>query len=147
MSQENLEIVTRAQPSGADLVQLFQGADADFAAAGIDFTVFESDCEVEFMSGEAGASMRPSSPGLQGLAEGWSDWLEPWESYYIEVEEFIDAGDEVVSLVRVRARTTRGAVTVEHRPAAVWTVKEGKITRVSFYLKRSEALEAAGLRE
>jgi ketosteroid isomerase-like protein len=29
----------------------------------------------------------------------------------------------------------------------VWSVREGKIVRVRFYLERVEALEAAGLRE
>ena len=93
-------------------------------------------------------SIQPStSRGLQGFAEAWRDWLEPWESYYIEAEEFIDAGDEVVSLTRVLAQTTRDAVAVEHRPAAVWSLRAGKIARVRFYLDRGEAIEAAGLRE
>jgi ketosteroid isomerase-like protein len=30
--------------------------------------------------------------------------------------------------------------------AAVWTVRDGKVARVAFYLNRSEALEAVGLR-
>ena len=71
----------------------------------------------------------------------------PWESYYIEAEEFIDAGEEVVTLTRVLAQTTRDSVAVEHRPAAVWSLRQGKIVRVRFYLERDEALEAAGLRE
>ena len=146
MSQENVEIVNRAQPSGVDMVQLFRGATApDLADIGIDVTAFESDFEVEFIS--AGGSMRPASHGPEALAEAWRDWLEAWESYYLEVEEVIDAGDQVVSLVRVRAQTTRDAVAVEHRPAALWSVREGKIARVRFYLEREKALEAAGLRE
>jgi ketosteroid isomerase-like protein len=47
----------------------------------------------------------------------------------------------------VLAQTTRDAVAVEHRPAAVWSVREAKIVRVRFYLERKEALEVAGLRE
>jgi ketosteroid isomerase-like protein len=88
-----------------------------------------------------------TSHGLQGFVDGWRDWLEPWESYYIEAEDFIDAGDQVVSLTRVLAQTTRDAVAVEHRPAAVWSLREGKIVRVRFFLDRGEALEAAGLSE
>ena len=91
--------------------------------------------------------MRPSvTRGLLGFAESWRDWLEPWSSYYIEAEEFIDAGDEVVSLTRVRARTTRDAVAVEHRPGAVWSLRDSKIVRRRFS-DRDEALEAAGLSE
>jgi ketosteroid isomerase-like protein len=146
MSKENVEIVKRAEPSGVDMVQLFRGEAApDPAASGIDVTAFDSAFEAEFIS--AGGSMRPTSHGPEALAEAWRDWLEAWESYYLEVEEVLDAGDEVVSLVRVRARTTRDAVAVEHRPAAVWWVREGKIARVRFYLDRDQALEAAGLQE
>jgi ketosteroid isomerase-like protein len=146
MSRENVEIVRRAQPSGVDMVQLFRGSSTPGpAATGIDTTAFESDFEVEFISRTARRSIRPASRGPEGLSEGWRDWLEPWERYYIEVEETIDAGDEVVSLVRVQAQTARDSVPVEHRPATVWSLREGKIVRVRFYLERDAALEAAGL--
>src|SRR6476620_2312971 len=102
MSQENVEIIKRVQPSGIDWADLFRAAfrvttaTPDPATTGIDPTAFEFDFETEFIASQAG-SMRPACRGLQGFAEAWQDWLEPWESYYIEVEEFIDAGDEVVS--------------------------------------------------
>jgi len=149
MSQENVEIVKRVQVSGVDLVELFKASiPPDPFATGIDVTAFDSDFETEFITRRAFGSMRPSvSRGLLGFAESWRDWLEPWASYYIEAEEFIDAGDEVVSLTRVQARTTRDAVAIEHRPGAVWSLRGGKIVRVRFFLKRDEALEAAGLQE
>jgi ketosteroid isomerase-like protein len=149
MSQENVEVVKRVQASGVDLVELFKASTPpDPSATGIDVTAFDSEFESEFITRRAFGSMRPSvSRGLLGFAESWRDWLEPWESYYIEAEEFIDAGDEVVSLTRVQARTTRDAVAVEHRPGAVWSLRDGKIVRVRFFLERDEALEAAGLRE
>jgi ketosteroid isomerase-like protein len=149
MSQENVEVVKSVQPSGIDLVELFRASRApDPSATGIDLTAFESDFETEFIARRAFGSIRPNvSRGLQGFVESWRDWLEPWESYYVEAEGFIDAGDEVVSLTRVLAQTTRDAVAVEHRPGAVWSVREGKIVCVRFYLERQEALEAVGLRE
>jgi ketosteroid isomerase-like protein len=153
MSQENVEIVKRAQPSGfdtgIDMVQLFRASTTpDPAAVGIDVTAFDSDFEVEFIASQAGPSIRPApSRGIQGFAEGWRDWLEPWESYHLELEDYIDAGEDVVTLVRVHAQSARDAVPVEHWPAAVWSVREGKIVRVRFYLERVEALEAAGLLE
>jgi ketosteroid isomerase-like protein len=153
MSQENVEIVKRAQPpgfdTGIDMAQLFRASTTpDPAAVGIDVTAFDNDFEVEFIASQAGTSIRPPpSRGIQGFAEGWRDWLEPWENYHVQLEGYIDADDDVVSLVRVQAKTARDAVPVEHRPAAVWSVREGKIFRVRFYLDRDEALEAAGLRE
>jgi ketosteroid isomerase-like protein len=111
-------------------------------------TAFDPDVETEFIAGQSIDSVRPSvSRGLLGFAESWRDWLEPWDSYYIEAERFIDLGEEVVSLTRVRARTTRDAVAVEHRPGAVWSLRDRKIVRVRFYLHREEALEAVGLQD
>jgi ketosteroid isomerase-like protein len=151
VSLENVEIVKRAQPSGIDMVKLVRASNAPDpavtpGAAGVDLTVFADDMEVEFIS-STGGMLRPTAYGPEGFAQGWGDWLEAWDSYQIETEELLDAGDDVVALVRVRAKTKREAVAVEHRPAAVWSVREGKIVRVRFFLERERALEAAGLAE
>ena len=151
MSQENVEIVRRAQPDAVDMVKLFRASnDPDAAvtppAVGIDVTVFDDDFEVEFISGVAG-SLRPPSRGPQGFSEAWLDWLEPWQSYYVEIEDILDAGNEVVSLVHIRAKAAPEAVPVEHRSAAVWSLRDRKIIGIRFYLEREKALEAAGLRE
>jgi ketosteroid isomerase-like protein len=145
MSRENVELVKTLQPSEVDLVA--SAADAErgegFFAADAGSEAFAEDFEVEFVA--AGSGRRPHYRGGSGALEGWRDWLSPWASYRVESQEFIDAGDDVVALVHVRARTSRDDVEVEHSPAAVWTVKEGKIVRVRFFLEREEALKAAGL--
>jgi ketosteroid isomerase-like protein len=63
----------------------------------------------------------------------------------MEIEECVDAGDQVVMLVSVRGRTSRGGVEVEHRPAAVWTLEDGKVTAITFFLEREQAFEFAGI--
>src|SRR5690349_21446694 len=43
--------------------------------------------------------------GLEGLAEGWRIWMEPWEEFRVEPEAFVDAGDGRVLLpARATAR-------------------------------------------
>jgi ketosteroid isomerase-like protein len=59
----------------------------------------------------------------------------------------LDAGDRVVAFVQARGRTHRDGVTVEHAPAAVWTLLDGKVSAIEFYLDRGEALKAVGLAE
>ena len=54
-------------------------------------------------------------------------------------------GEEVVVLVHIRARTKRDAVEVEHSPAALFQVRDGKVRRTRFFLERELALEVAGL--
>jgi ketosteroid isomerase-like protein len=142
MSPENVELVRRAiPPSGADMVERYCGGlPKDF-----DQTLYAPDFEVEFISKDG--SLRPATHGLEGLARAWRQWLEPWESFYVEVERLIDAGNEVVVLAHNRGHTERGGGAVESESAAIWSVRKGKIVKVRFYLERAEALEAAGLRE
>ena len=82
-----------------------------------------------------------------GLRALWLDWMEAWESYRVEVEELLDAGNDVVVLVRDYGRRAGMETEVSVRGASVWTVRDGKVARIAFYPNRQEALEAAGLRD
>jgi ketosteroid isomerase-like protein len=146
MSQENVDLVRSLQPSpDTDLVALFR----DDATAAVVMEAlspsFHEDVEIIAPTFVAGRGVRFA--GLDGLRAGWLDWLEPWESYRVEIEDLIDAGDEVVVLPRDYGRRAGTAAEVSVMGAAVWTVRDGKIARVAFYLNRSEALEAVGLSE
>jgi ketosteroid isomerase-like protein len=143
MSAANIELIKAAVPSEVDLVEVFAGDDAAAAFIG-DLSAVDPDLEVEFagtVSGAPGLSYR----GIDGLLEGWRDWLMPWQSYRLEAEDFVDAGDQVLMLVRVRATTNRDGVELEHRSAAVWTVENGMLVAVRFFLERSEAFDFVGL--
>ena len=141
MSQENVEAARAIWPfETVDLVELFNRSDMLGQIA----SAIPPDTEIVFGPGAPGE--RPTYYGPEGFAAGWRDWLEPYENYWLEVEDFIDAGgDEVVLPARVRARTRRDGVQIGHAPAAVCRITNGKITRVGFYLDRAEALEAVGL--
>jgi ketosteroid isomerase-like protein len=145
VAEQNVELIRGLQPTDVDLVQLFASegaADALLANAG----AMSAEAVIEFVATEPGLARRELR-GVQGLVEGWRDWLEGWDSYVVHVEEILDAGEQVVSLVRIKGRTTRDGVEVEHTPAAVWTVKDGVVVGLTFYLNREQALEAAGLNE
>jgi ketosteroid isomerase-like protein len=145
MSRENVELVKSLQPSEVDLVERLAEADGgeDFLAPGGPLELFADDLDVQFVA--AASAQQPQYQGGEGVLEGWRDWLSPWASYRLETEDFLDAGDEVVVLVRVRARTVHDGVEIEHAPAAVWTFEGGKVVRIRFFLEREEALKAAGL--
>jgi ketosteroid isomerase-like protein len=83
--------------------------------------------------------------GADGFREAWTDWTSPFSSYRIDLEEMIDAGDRVVSLVTMSGKTKTGGVEVEAAAAAVWTVVDGRLRRVEFHIDRESALRAAGL--
>jgi ketosteroid isomerase-like protein len=140
MSRENVELV-RAALFGADvdLVPLARAGNLDRA---IDAAAFAPDVEVFFAT--------PSGPltpyrGLDGLVAGWRDWLIPWTSYAVDIEELVDAGERVVALGTLRGRTQHDGVEVQQPGAAVATVSDGKIVRLEFHLDHRGALESAGV--
>jgi ketosteroid isomerase-like protein len=85
--------------------------------------------------------------GLDGLGRWEADWAASWDSWRWEPEEFIDAGDRVVVILRVRARGCRSGVDVERLDGAVWTLRDGKGVRLDYYGSKPEALKAVGLEE
>jgi ketosteroid isomerase-like protein len=46
-------------------------------------------------------------------------------------------------MIRVKAQTVRDSVVVEHEPAGVWSIRDGKICRIRLYLDRDDALREA----
>jgi ketosteroid isomerase-like protein len=86
--------------------------------------------------------------GHEGLRRWARQYYEAWENLEDNIEELIDAGDQVISIVTTRARGRASGVEVEWKHnAGVWTIRDGKVVRVVWLPTREEALEAAGLRE
>jgi ketosteroid isomerase-like protein len=88
---------------------------------------------------------RQETTGPDGFRDAWLDWTSPFESFRVEVEEVLDAGETVVSIVRQSGVTKTGRVEIESEAAAVWTVRDGRVSRVEFHLDRDQAMKSAGL--
>src|SRR4029453_925789 len=86
MSLENVEFVRATWPNQTDVVELVGGSEAPAQLS----AALASDVEVAFIANAPGV---PDARyrGMQGLAEGWRDWLEPYESYWLEGGGYIDA--------------------------------------------------------
>ena len=74
------------------------------------------------------------------LGGSWEDW--GWDP-----EEFIEAGERVIAVLRVHAKGRHSGIDVEQLNAAVWTLRDGKCVRLDYYDSRDQALQAAGLRD
>jgi ketosteroid isomerase-like protein len=81
-------------------------------------------------------------PGLAGFAEAWQDWLEPYSSFHIDIEQMEESDDAVLMLVRQRAVTKRDQVALEDLAAALWRFRDDKLRAAEFYLDRAKAREA-----
>ena len=133
MSEENVEIVRQYFPaydrSGMDGLAEFWHPDITWRAA-------------------EGAL---DDVGLMEGPDAIRDHLRQWEETFaegrMEVEELIEAGDQVVALVRGIGRMKDSNAEIDIRYAIVFTIRDGKIATGREYFTREEALEAAGLSE
>ncbi|HEX2358623.1 MAG TPA: nuclear transport factor 2 family protein [Solirubrobacterales bacterium] len=85
--------------------------------------------------------------GATGFTAVWGEWTSAFQSFRIEIDETIDAGEVILSLVRISGRTRTDGVAVEQSGAAIWTVRDDKVIRAEFHLDRAGAIKAAGLSE
>jgi ketosteroid isomerase-like protein len=137
VSQENVEVVRRVYEAAAN---------RDSASV---LSLYDPDVEID-VSRTHGAVMEDLYAGAEheGLRKWSREWHDVWEQIDYEVDELIDAGDDVIGVVTVRGRGRGSGAEVEFKlHAGLWTVRNGKIVRVVWFKTRGEALEAAGLRE
>jgi hypothetical protein len=67
-----------------------------------------------------------------------------WDDYVLEAAECIDAGADEVVMVHHERGSGRGSGTpFERRWAVIWTLREGKLTRVRTFNTREDALDVA----
>jgi ketosteroid isomerase-like protein len=73
-------------------------------------------------------------------------WVDEFNDYWFEVDELIDAEDQVVLLWRDGGVGKSSGVRVEQEAATIYSVDDGCISHARVYADRARALEAAGLR-
>jgi len=88
---------------------------------------------------------RKTYEGVEGMREFIGDWTAAWEDWRLEVEDLVDAGGEVVAIVRQSGRSKTTGLPVDMGFAQLWTLSDGKQTRMRMYADPEEALRAAGL--
>ena len=139
----NADLIRAMLPSPeADIARLFREQDEFEATAAALAGIFHPDLEsVAVWAGEG-----RTYKGVDGFRQLWLDWLEPWASYHVQVEEIIEAGDRVAVLIRDHGRRHDTEAEVELISGSVWTVRDDKIARAEFYANRDDLFEATGLR-
>ena len=90
---------------------------------------------------------KPVYQGHEGVRQFWPEGLSGFGEIDFEVDELIDAGDQVLAVIREREVGRASGVPVEATHLAVWTLAEGKVTQMQVFDDRQQALEAAGLSE
>jgi ketosteroid isomerase-like protein len=138
MSQENVEIVRR----------VYEAAVRRDAATVL--ALYDPDVQWDG-SRSRWSEVLPGNSVWRGHAEmreSFRAYYEAWDDLEDTVEELIDAGNHVISVTNTRARGRSSGTEVEWKgQAGVWTIREGRVTQVTWFPTRDEALEAAGLSE
>jgi uncharacterized protein len=81
--------------------------------------------------------------GAAAAGEAMAQWLATWDAYRYELEELIDAGDDVVQAGR-QIMAARGAE-VSTEVFCVWTIRDSRAVRMRMFYSRDQALKAVGL--
>jgi uncharacterized protein len=128
MSPEDLETVRRAYEAFArgDLETL-----KTFLAPDIEWRTTP---EVPFLGTYA---------GIDEFLRGMDEWTGAFEDITTDVEEMIDAGENVIVCHRMRGRGRDSGVEVDLAICQVVAVRDAKLIRMHDYSNREEALEAA----
>src|SRR6187399_1092032 len=122
MSQENVEIVRALLPRpDTNVASIFRDEKLFDASRAALTPLFDPD----FISVAAWQGAGTTYAGVDGFREMWLDWLEPWATYRVHVDEVVDAGDRVAVLVRDRARRPDLDAEVELISGSVWTIRDG----------------------
>ena len=131
MSQENVEIVARGFAHYQETGEFLDEASAP-----------------EFvwdMSTFTGWPEKQVYEGIEGAREFMRAWLDAWDDWELEVLEMHDAGDKVAAVVRQRGRSKSTGMEIDMTFVQVFTLKDGKQTRMEMYATREEGLAAVGL--
>jgi uncharacterized protein len=80
--------------------------------------------------------------GRDAIAAWYEETNEPWTELTVEPEEISDTGDQVLSVVRLKARARGSNIDVETQIAHIAIVRHGKIVRLDGYEQPAEARAA-----
>jgi ketosteroid isomerase-like protein len=84
--------------------------------------------------------------GLDAVVDHVTRWADLWETWDVELEDVIDAGDDrVIAFTREHCRSKAG-IDVDERHSELYVVKGGKIVYRKGFSDADEALIETGLR-
>ena len=128
MSQANVEIVK----------QIFSAWERG------DFTSIDwADPEIEFSIPGPDLDVHR---GTEAAGRAWAEFLGAFDDLSIVGEKFHDAGDKVVVEQGFRGRGKGSGIPIDEIPGgAVFTLRDGKVTRFQGYVTVEEAMASAGL--
>ena len=69
--------------------------------------------------------------------------FDTFDQVEFEPEQFVEAGDHIVVVIRLRGKGKGSGVPVEDRIAHLWTMREGRAWRLQVYSDPEQAISDA----
>jgi ketosteroid isomerase-like protein len=133
MSQENVETVRRVNAA-------FNRRDREAM-----FAMYHPD--VEWCDLQHAPDAPERLQGVAAVRAYLDQWYEAFDDFTAEIDEYIDAGQFVVTLTHWRATGKGSALVIDLHTADVVELSDGKIAQVTIgYADKSAALQAVGLK-
>jgi ketosteroid isomerase-like protein len=134
LSTENIEAMRRsyeamnsALATGEDLLPLMENVDPDIV---VEMGVLEG-----------------TFRGREGLKRFIEGQVALFEDLRCDPEELIDAGDHIVVPMCLSGKARSTGLPLAYHAIHVWTLRDGKATRLRLYESRERALAAVGVSE
>ena len=84
--------------------------------------------------------------GLAEVGAFWRDYESMWTKRVIDLEEVRPLDDDrVLVFFKETAVGRASGIETNASPAAIWTLRDGKVARFEAWIDRADALRAAGL--
>ena len=93
------------------------------------------------------APRRATLRGVEAAKRIRNGWLDAWAEHHLEIDEILDAGDDLVVIVHLEGRGRGSGAEVDVRLYLHMKVRDGRVVYVFEHEDRAEALEAVGLEE
>ena len=112
---------------------------------------FSADISLTFFDADAVFEEPPEQPaprvarGREEVRKIFNQFDEAWDSHRSEPQEIRSIDDDRVLVLAVDQFRGRDGIDIEHSSATIFTLREGKVTRMQAFWDRARALEAAGV--
>jgi ketosteroid isomerase-like protein len=105
------------------------------------------DPEIEFHPNQVAPGLDAVIRGHGAYEELWRQFIDSFEDFHAEPDELLDLGDQLVAATLYKGHGSGSGVPVNIPLFQLFRLRRGLIVWQKDFSDRSEALEAAGLRE
>lgn len=121
-------------------VEIVASGYAHFASTGDLLADIHAPDFVWDMSQFRGWPEQPTYQGIEGARAFLRTWIGAWDDWEVEVESLEEVGEQVLAILLQRGRSKATGLPIDMRFAMLWSLRDGKETRMTMYADPDEAL-------